>query len=138
MQLKESVVTPVVLVDWTGSIASNQNIPTSTAGDAFSVYSSIALEQSASVKLTSGKLYKVYGYNSSITAQYIQIHNVDSNISNGVVPLAAIQAPAVSMFSYDCTPYGIYLSTGIKITNSSTLATLTKGSANCYFNVLYK
>jgi hypothetical protein len=76
------------------------------------------------------------GFNSGST-QYIQIHNASSLPADTAVPIYVFKAPGGASFSLDLSPYGDYFSTGIVVCNSSTIATKTIGSADCWFIAQY-
>ena len=100
-------------------------------------YSAGAYEASRIAKAAAGTLYTLTGYNSG-PAQFIQIHDSATLPANGAAPVVIIPVPAQGGFSYDFAGYGLPLSNGIVITNSSTGPTKTIGSADCYFTLLYK
>ena len=95
------------------------------------------LSTNLQVKSSAGTLYMLNGYNSKTAAQFIQIHNSISP-SLGAVPVITFTVPANSNFSFDFGIYGRYFSTGICAINSSTVSTLTVGSADCWFDAQYK
>ena len=112
-------------------------VPASSSGTATTFASSTALEASNVVSAATANLYGFYGYNSG-SAQYIQIHNASSLPADTAVPTIVIRAEAQRNFSFDAGTHPLYFSTGIVICNSSTIATKTIGSADCFFGVQYK
>jgi len=75
-------------------------------------------------------LLSLIGYNSNASAQNIQIHDSATAPADGTTPLFAFEVPGKTTFSLD-TP--LILQNGCYVCNSSTLATKTLGSADCWF-----
>lgn len=105
---------------------------------AVSNYTSTAYQASAIIKAGPGTLYKITGYNSKGSAQFIQIFDSATLPADTTVPKAVLTVPATSNFSFDYSVKGRYHSTGIVVSNSSTAPTKTIGSADCFFDVQYK
>lgn len=103
-----------------------------------SAYNSSALEASAIVLASPGRLYGITGHNNKNTDQFIQIFNSTTVPADTTVPIVTLKAKANDNFYWDAGKYPKYFSTGISISNSSTLNTKTIGSADCWFNVHYK
>ena len=95
-----------------------------------------ALAASLVVKAKGGTLYGFTGHNNKSSSQFIQIHDASSLPSDTAVPAIIFAVPATSSFSlnYDV---GREYQVGIVICNSSTAATKTIGSADCWFDVQY-
>ena len=98
--------------------------------------STSALATSLVVKANRGTLYGLTGYNNKSSSQFIQIHDASSLPADTAVPAIIFAVPAASSFSlnYDV---GREHQVGIVICNSSTAATKTIGSADCWFDVQY-
>lgn len=99
--------------------------------------SSTALEASHVIKASAGTLLGVTGYNNKSSAQFIQLHNTTTVPADTAVPVVVITVPASSNFSIDFGTYGRRFATGISICNSSTAATKTVGSADCWFDAQF-
>ena len=75
--------------------------------------------------------------NTLASAQFIQIHNATALPANGTTPKTIFYVGANQSVSY--TPKGgLSCNTGITAANSSTAATLTAGSADCWFEARYE
>jgi hypothetical protein len=99
--------------------------------------SNVAYATSLVVKATAGKLFKISGYNSKASAQFIQLHDAASLPANTAVPKLIISVPASSNFEIDFGQYGRSFATGIVVANSSTGPTLTIGSADIFVDAQY-
>ena len=99
---------------------------------------STAYEASRVAKAFPGTLFSITGYNSRTSAQFIQVHNAASLPADTAVPVITFTVPASSNFSLSSDKFGRYFSTGIVVCNSSTGATKTIGSADCWFDVQYQ
>ena len=53
------------------------------------------------------------------------------------MPVTILSVPTVQNFSIDYGPYGRAFQVGIVVCNSSTAATKTVGSADCWLDVQY-
>lgn len=120
--------------------ASNQNLydllKNSLSKD-YSYYDSSALEASAVIKAAPGVLYSISGYNNKPTNQYIQVFNSTTVPADTAVPIIKFEVKGRDNFFYEPS-VGRKFTSGVAISNSSTLATKTIGSANCLFTVIYE
>jgi len=73
--------------------------------------------------------------NTNAAAQYIQLHDVSQAPTSGAIPVMVFTAGGTSNLVVAYTMPGRRFHQGIYITNSSTAATFTVGSADCYFDV---
>lgn len=88
------------------------------------------------VKAVTGKLYGLTGRNGKSSSQFIQVHDAAALPSDGAVPEITFEVPATTPFSLDYN-VGREFQVGIVICNSSTAATKTIGSADCWWDVQY-
>ena len=117
--------------------AQTSAVPSAASTKALSNKDSTAYEASNVIKASVGRLYTLNGYNSAGVEQFIQVHNASSLPADGSVPVVVFTVPATTNFSLDYGVYGRYFATGIVVCNSSTGATKTIGSANCWFSATY-
>ena len=98
-----------------------------------------ALEAFRPVKAGAGTCLGLSGVNSNAAQQYIQVFDVPNAtaLATGIIPKTVLIVPGASNFSIDYGIWGRAFSRGIVVANSSTLATYTAGSADCWFDVLY-
>ena len=99
---------------------------------------SVAYEASTISKASPGTVYSITGYNAKTSAQFIQLHDSATLPADTAVPAVIFSVPASSNFFYDFGEIGRYCSSGITVCNSSTGATKTIGSADCWINIQYK
>lgn len=99
--------------------------------------SSAAYEASRVVKNTSGTLFGFTGYNSKVSAQFIQLHDATTIPAEGAIPVAVFTVGASSNFSLDFGVNGRTFKFGIVLVNSSTAQTKTIGSADVWFDGQY-
>ena len=97
-----------------------------------------AYEASRVIKASAGRLRVLMGYNSKTSAQFIQVFNSTTVPADATAPIYTFTVPASSNFSLDLGETGDYFSTGIAVSNSSTGATKTIGSADVFFTAIYK
>ena len=102
-----------------------------------SLYATTAAAASGVIKASPGILNKVIGHNDKASTQYIQLFDAAAVPSDTAVPKMVIVAAADSNFEIDLGD-GASFNTGMAWSNSSTLATKTIGSADCWLNAVYR
>ena len=98
--------------------------------------SATTLKLSATLIVSSGqsKLWGFSGFNSKAATQFLQVFDANVVPANGAVPEFVMQAPASDNFWVSWSHHYRWHSDGIVICNSSTSATLTLGSADCWID----
>lgn len=122
-------------------VTNSTAIKNNTAGGASagaSLVSSTAASASLVIKASPGTLISLVGYNAKTSAQFIQVHNATALPGDTAVPIYTFTVPASSNFSLDIPLTGSPFTTGIVVCNSSTYATKTLGSADCWFTAVFK
>jgi len=99
----------------------------------FNQRSSAAAAASLVVKPVAAVVTHLAGYSARGSAQFIQLHDAAALPSNGAVPLAVVTVAASANFQIPLPMAGMECITGVVVCNSSTYATLTIGSADCFF-----
>ena len=109
---------------------------TSSSTNALSTVVSTALEASHVVKAGSGRLYKLTVNNTKASAQFIQVFNSTTVPADTAVPILSYVVAANANLDINFEA-GRFFSTGISVSNSSTSATKTIGSADCWIMAEY-
>ena len=120
-----------------GANTVSETNPVPIVGGVKTTYETTALAASGVIKNAAGTLYGLSGVNNSASDQYLHIYNTASVPADATVPKVVISIPAKSNFSFDVGVYGYAFSTGMSWSNSSTLATKTIGSADCWLIAVY-
>jgi hypothetical protein len=94
------------------------------------------------IKPQPGLLFGFSVITSNATAQFIQVHDSQAAPASGAVPVACFQinGGAISTGDHLAISYifpGRFFQHGIWLANSSTMATLTAGSADCLFDAQF-
>jgi hypothetical protein len=100
-------------------------------------YKSDAAEASKVVKNSAGTLRGFTVFNDSASAQFVQVHDAAAVPAEGAVPMIIIPVPSKKTVAFDAGIFGLPMTSGIVLCNSSTGATKTLGAANCIFTVKY-
>jgi len=89
------------------------------------------------VKAGRGWLYGFSGFNNKASAQFIQVHDANSIPADGAVPVFVMTAATVANFSVVSGSTNRKFQRGIVICNSSTAATKTIASSDCWIDAQY-
>ena len=95
-----------------------------------------ALAASFIIKPTMGVLYGLTVTNTKASAQFILFFDSETVPADTAVPLIAKSVPANDAVGFSWFP-GRTFTAGIVVCNSSTNATKTIGSADCFFDAQY-
>lgn len=96
-----------------------------------------ALESSRIVASGQTRLWGFSGTNTKASAQFILAFDATTIPTNGSIPKFVMTAPASSDFWVSWAPFYRRFLDGVVLCNSSTVATLTIGSADCWFDAQY-
>lgn len=95
------------------------------------------LESARVVNSGRTQLYGFAGTNTKASAQFILAFDANAIPANGAVPVFVLTAAASSDFWVSWAPAWRNFAEGVVLCNSSTAATLTIGSADCWFDAQY-
>ena len=133
-QVNDTYGRPVVYL---GTSLDKTNDIVSVSPEDHSNINTTAYAASLVVKASAGKLFEIRGYNSSASAQFIQVHDAASLPADTAVPEEMITVPASSNFNIVFST-GKSFATGIVVCNSSTGPTKTIGSADCWISAEFE
>lgn len=112
---------------WPG--APPDGIPRNTSTD--------ALAASLIVAGGARRLFGFQGVNNAAAATFVQVFDTDKVPSAGAIPKVIVRSAASDNFSAYFGSGGRWFDRGIVIVNSSTLATLTAGTADLWLDVQF-
>lgn len=98
---------------------------------------SVAYVASQIAKATPGTIFRISGYNSKGSVQFIQLHDAATLPADTAVPKIVFAVAATANFDYDFGEKGRWCGTGIIVCNSSAVPTKVIGSADTWFNIEY-
>ena len=99
---------------------------------------SLALEQFHVVTSGPARLFGFMAYSNKASAQFIQLFDQQGGApAAGAIPVATFTVATIANLPIAYPWPGRWFNQGIVIANSSTAATQTAGSADCYFDVQY-
>ena len=96
-----------------------------------------ALESVHQVVAGPARLYGFGGFNNKASSQFIQVFDSQTLPGANAVPVFVIIAQASSNFGVYWGSVGRWFYRGIVLANSSTVATLTAGAADCFFDAQF-
>lgn len=99
--------------------------------------SSLALQQQFLVTSGPARLFGFQVYSNKAAAQFIQLFDSQTAPGSGAVPVAVYTIGSTANLPVAYPWPGRWFTRGIWLANSSTAATQTAGSADCYFDVQY-
>ena len=99
--------------------------------------SSLALQASFNATSGAARLFGFQVFSNKASSQFIQLFDTQTAPGAGAVPVAVFTVAATSNLPIAYPWPGRWFGRGIWLANSSTAATLTAGSADCYFDVQY-
>lgn len=118
--------------DNTNGVLASHPKPLATNTYAPTVYSNFAGSVTgAAIKASAGNLYTVWASNANGSVRYLQLHNATSKPSGGSVPVLVFAIPAGGTLSIggEFFRFGVYFSTGITWTVSTTVGTFTDSAS---------
>jgi len=98
---------------------------------------STAYVASQIAKATPGTVFRISGYNSKGSAQFIQLHDAATLPADTAVPKIILAVAATANFDYDFGEKGRYCGAGIVVCNSSTGPAKTIDGTDCWFSIEY-
>jgi len=99
--------------------------------------SSLALEQFRVIKAGPGTLFGLSVYSNKASAQFIQIFDAITAPASGAVPVFVATVGATGNLGLYWGSVGRWFNIGIVVANSSTPATQTAGSQDCFYDGQY-
>lgn len=99
--------------------------------------SSLALQQQFLVTSGPARLFGFQVYSNKATSQFIQLFDTQTAPGSGAVPVCVFTVGATANLPVAWPWPGRWFTRGIWMANSSTAATQTAGSADCYFDVQF-
>lgn len=99
--------------------------------------SSLALQQQFQVTSGPARLFGFQVYSNKASAQFIQLFDSQTAPASGAIPVCVFTVAATANLPVGYPWPGRWFTRGIWLANSSTAATQTAGSADCYFDVQY-
>ena len=99
--------------------------------------SSQALQSAFLVTSGPARLFGFQVYSNKASAQFVQLFDTPTAPGAGAIPVATFTVGAVSNLPVAYPWPGRWFGRGIWLANSTTAATLTAGSADCYYDVQY-
>lgn len=99
--------------------------------------SSLALTNALTVKSGAGTLFGFLVNNTKASSQFILLFDQETAPGAGAVPVASFFVAATANLGVYYGSVGRAHTQGIYLANSSTSATLTAGSNDCWFDVQY-
>lgn len=109
------------------------SVPQSAVNNA----ASTAVAASLVIKGAPGCLFTLSIHNNKGSTQYIQLHDSATLPADAAVPVLVINMATVTNNLLDFGAFGKTFTNGIVVCNSSTLATKTIGSADCFFSATF-
>lgn len=102
------------------------------------VKSTTAAAASLVVKSGKGRLLALYAHSDKASSQFIQLHDAATLPADAAVPiLSQVVAADSNMTPIQIPEGGIPFVNGLVVCNSSTLATKTIGSADCFITAVW-
>lgn len=99
--------------------------------------SSLALQSVFQATAGPARLFGFQVFSNKASSQFIQLFDSQTAPASGAIPVCVFTVGATSNLPVGYPWPGRWFSRGIWLANSSTAATLTAGSADCYFDVQY-
>ena len=98
---------------------------------------SVALQNQIVVKSGAGRLYGFQVFSNKGAGQFIHAFDAEGAVANGALPVFVLPVTATNFVAVNFDLPGRWFFAGIVLANSSTVSSLTLGSADCWFDAQY-
>lgn len=120
-------------------LATNSTIaPTAPTIASVTTYSTLGTATSGVIKGSAGLLFKIFGYNTTVTPLFFQMYDSATLPPDTTIPNISIGLSTLNNFDLDLTIYGQSFEAGISWALSTAQTTKVTTAAKITLNALYK